>query len=113
MDTKTKTYKDKNLDLSATTGSGSFQEPSPYHRLCRWSLILFQKKAKAFKDTDRYHNQSIGLQRRHPTWLESLPSPQKSQRNRNVYLTNGIAFAVFRIFRISAYFFLDKTKTLG
>jgi hypothetical protein len=78
-----------------------------------YKLTLFQKKAKAFKDTDRYHNQSIGLQRRHPTWLESLPSPQKSQRNRNVYLTNGIAFAVFRIFRISAYFFLDKTKTLG
>jgi hypothetical protein len=40
MDTKTKTYKDKNLDLSATTGSGSFQGPSPYHRLCRWSLII-------------------------------------------------------------------------
>jgi hypothetical protein len=29
----------KSFDGSATTGSGAFPEPSPYHRFCRWSLI--------------------------------------------------------------------------
>jgi hypothetical protein len=43
-----------------------------------YKLTLFQKKAKAFKDTDRYHNQSIGLQRRderanHPKGRDAKP----------------------------------------
>jgi hypothetical protein len=36
--------KDKNLDLSATTGSGSFQEPSPYHQHCRWLLLRIRRQ---------------------------------------------------------------------